>query len=204
MCQPGRPRPQGEFQEVSSPSFFAFQSAKSRGSSLSGFGSCSSTWSGPVAGELPVVREARDAEVDVAVDLVGVPALDQLLDVLDDHRDVHRHLRQLVGHAEPESPRCPPGTRRSPAWRARRSSRRRGVVDLVVDVGDVVDERRRCSPSPSATTATTSRSRTAARCRRARARRRSARRCTSAPGRAASGRSTSAFVYVSKSSIDPP
>jgi len=43
MCQPGRPRPQGESHDVSSPSFVAFQSAKSRGSSLRGFGSCSST-----------------------------------------------------------------------------------------------------------------------------------------------------------------
>src|SRR5581483_4244295 len=46
MCQPGRPRPQGESQAVSSPSLLAFQSAKSRGSSLRGFGSCSATWSG--------------------------------------------------------------------------------------------------------------------------------------------------------------
>ena len=34
MCQPGRPRPQGESHHVSSPSLCAFQSAKSRGSSL--------------------------------------------------------------------------------------------------------------------------------------------------------------------------
>ena len=47
MCQPGRPRPHGESHHVSSVSgLFAFQSAKSRPSSLSGFGSCSSTWSG--------------------------------------------------------------------------------------------------------------------------------------------------------------
>ncbi len=46
MCQPGRPGPQGDSHEVSSPSFVAFQSAKSRGSSFSGFGSWSSTWSG--------------------------------------------------------------------------------------------------------------------------------------------------------------
>src|SRR5581483_2901476 len=46
MCQPGRPRPQGESHDVSSPGLFAFQSAKSRGSFFSGFGSCSSTWSG--------------------------------------------------------------------------------------------------------------------------------------------------------------
>ena len=48
MCQPGRPRPQGESHHVSSPGLFAFQSAKSRGSSLSGLASssCSCTWSG--------------------------------------------------------------------------------------------------------------------------------------------------------------
>ena len=46
MCQPGRPLPQGESQLVSSPSLVAFQRAKSRGSSLSGFGSCSVIWSG--------------------------------------------------------------------------------------------------------------------------------------------------------------
>ena len=47
MCQPGRPRPQGESHAVSSSGLFAFQSAKSRGSSLSGFGvsSSSSSWS---------------------------------------------------------------------------------------------------------------------------------------------------------------
>ena len=39
MCQPGRPRPHGASQAVSSPGLFAFQSAKSRGSSFSGLGS---------------------------------------------------------------------------------------------------------------------------------------------------------------------
>ena len=48
MCQPGRPRPHGESHHVSSVSgLFAFQSAKSRGSSLSALGSSPcSTWSG--------------------------------------------------------------------------------------------------------------------------------------------------------------
>ena len=41
MCQPGRPGPQGDAHDVSSPSFVAFQSAKSRGSSFSGLGSSS-------------------------------------------------------------------------------------------------------------------------------------------------------------------
>ena len=43
MCQPGRPFPQGDSHDVSSPGLFAFQSAKSRGSSLRAFGSCSRT-----------------------------------------------------------------------------------------------------------------------------------------------------------------
>ena len=46
MCHPGRPRPHGESHHVSSSGLFAFQRAKSRGSSFSRFGSCSSTWSG--------------------------------------------------------------------------------------------------------------------------------------------------------------
>ena len=46
MCQPGRPGPHGESHIVSSPGLFAFQSAKSRGSSFRGFASCSSTSSG--------------------------------------------------------------------------------------------------------------------------------------------------------------
>ena len=35
MCQPGRPSPQGDTQNVSSPSLRAFQSAKSCGASFS-------------------------------------------------------------------------------------------------------------------------------------------------------------------------
>ena len=49
MCQPGRPGPQGDSHEVSSPSFVAFQSAKSRGSSFSGLGSCVLDLIGPLA-----------------------------------------------------------------------------------------------------------------------------------------------------------
>ena len=67
MCQPGRPAPQGESHAVSSPGLFAFQSAKSRGSALSGFGSCSSTWSSLLPRQPSVARVGRDAEVDVAV-----------------------------------------------------------------------------------------------------------------------------------------
>ena len=45
MCQPGRPLPQGDPSEVSSPSLCPFQSAKSRGSSLSEAVPASSPWS---------------------------------------------------------------------------------------------------------------------------------------------------------------
>ena len=45
MCQPGRPGPQGESQQVSSPSLCAFQRAKSSGSSFSEAEPASSPWS---------------------------------------------------------------------------------------------------------------------------------------------------------------
>ena len=45
MCQPGRPRPQGASQAVSSIGFCAFQSAKSSGSSFSAAPSTPSPWS---------------------------------------------------------------------------------------------------------------------------------------------------------------
>ncbi len=44
MCQPGRPRPHGASQDESSPSFCAFHSAKSSGSSLRAVPSESSPW----------------------------------------------------------------------------------------------------------------------------------------------------------------
>ena len=67
----------------------------------------------PLAGEPTVLRVARDGEVDVALDRVCEVALDQLLDELDDGGD-----------------------------RLRGTLIRRSLVDPVVDVGDVVDERR--------------------------------------------------------------
>ena len=139
MCQPGRPRPQGESHEVSSPGLFAFQSAKSRGSSLRGFGSCSSTWSARWPREPAVVREAGDAEVDVAARLVREAGGDQLLD----HRDlVGDRLRRRVGSTSGRpSPRSARVLEVPVASRGAASSALapgRGVVDLVVDVGDVV------------------------------------------------------------------
>ena len=103
MCQPGRPRPQGESHHVSSPSLCAFQSAKSRGSSLSGFGSCSSTWSGRWPDSRPYSGKRRDAEVDVAAGLVREAVLDELLDQRDDLRDRLGRVRLDVGPAEAEA-----------------------------------------------------------------------------------------------------
>ena len=140
MCQPGRPGPQGDSQEVSSPSLVAFQSAKSRGSSLSGSGLLLFHLIGPLARELAVVAVAPDPEVDVALRLVGVAARDQLGDQSDDL--VHRlgRLGLGVGAAETEAV----GVLDVPArglLGQLGAVPGRGGVDLVVDVGDVGDER---------------------------------------------------------------
>ena len=70
MCQPGRPRPQGESQAVSSSGLLAFQSAKSSGERLPSPGSTrepaiSSSGRWPESSPYPGIR--LDAEVDVAV-----------------------------------------------------------------------------------------------------------------------------------------
>ena len=142
MCQPGRPSPHGEGQNSSSPSLRAFQSAKSSGLSLS----CARP--GLLAlvhlvriavGELAVAVEAADAEVDVAARLVGVPAGDQRLDQLDDLGDRRGRQRLGVRAADPE----PVGVLRvrgdhPPRMLGRGHPRgASGVVDLVVDVGEV-------------------------------------------------------------------
>ena len=94
--------------------------------------------------ELAVLRQRAHAEVDVALDRVRVPALDQVADQRDDLLDHQRRLRLVVGAAEPEPLRVGDVVRghlrrelvRRPSGGPRR------VVDLVVDVGDVGDERR--------------------------------------------------------------
>ena len=134
MCQPGRPRPHGESHHVSSSGLFPFQRVRLLLLDLVG----------TLARELSVVRIPGNAEVDVAVDRVRVAALDQLLDEPDDLVDGLGRLRQRVGPAEPERV----GVLEVPLRRARRhdvaafaqlGSR---LIDLVIDVSDVVDERR--------------------------------------------------------------
>ena len=104
MCQPGRPRPQGESHHVSSPGLLPFQSAKSSGSRLCSPGSAdpapSSSWSMRWLLEHPVAVEAAHREVDVAAGLVGVPARDQLLDQRDDLGHRLGRQRLAVGPAQ--------------------------------------------------------------------------------------------------------
>ena len=94
-----------------------------------------------LAGQPAIVGEARDSEVDVAAGDVGVAARDQLLDEAHDRRHRLRRLREEVGHPEAEVA----GVLEVPLGRARcelRALARRRLVDLVVDVRDVVHQRR--------------------------------------------------------------
>ena len=156
----------------------------------------------PLPRELSVLGELRDAVVDVAVDLVRVTALDQLLDRGDDLRNQLARLRLLVGHAETEV-RC---VLEVPLRRARGelgTRTRRGVVDLVVDVRDVVDERRVVAALGEPAAEPHADRRTAVRFRCAPARRRSGRRSTSGSGRAspAGPASTACTCHTAASSL---
>jgi hypothetical protein len=95
------------------------------------------------AGEPPVLREARHAEVDVAAGLVGVTTLDQLLDEGDDLRDRLARARLDIGTAEAEVVRVleEPAGRALGYLAAADALGDRLLVDVVVDVGDVLDER---------------------------------------------------------------
>ena len=143
MCQPGRPRPHGEGQDVSSlrlrrlpegkVALVFLQVARLLRDHVLELG----------AGELPVLRVGRDAEVNVALRLVREPALDQLLDQLDDLVDRLAGERLVVGAAEPELVRVlevPAGRRRGQLLTSD-PLLHRSLVDLVVHVGDVLDER---------------------------------------------------------------
>ena len=147
MCQPGRPRPHGESHDVSSPSLCAFQSAKSSGSSFRSAPSTPSPWSiwstsrrdsSPYSGS---VRTRKYTSPPAGV---GVAALHQRADQVEDRLDVLGRQRLVVGPAEPE----PLGVGEVVADHLARQLGRvapggaRGVVDLVVDVGDVRDQRR--------------------------------------------------------------
>ncbi len=148
MCQPGRPSPQGESQArvLARLARLPEREVERVLLELGAAGLLALVHLvGVAVRELAVAVEAADPEVDVTPGLVGVPALDQRLDQRDDLGDRLGRQRLGVGAAEAERARCPRRRRRSS--RAASSAEaipalaRRGV-DLVVDVGDVDDERR--------------------------------------------------------------
>ncbi len=153
MCQPGRPRPQGESQAVSSPGFCAFQSAKSSGSRLRSAPSTPSPWSicstcwceiSPVARVASGPRSTRRRRPHT-----HGPRSISRCDQLDDLADRLARQRLVVGPPEPERigvgdvalPSSP-----APAARCRSPAARGRGVDLVVDIGDVCHERDLDSP----------------------------------------------------------
>ena len=91
-------------------------------------------------------RQRAHAEVDVAAGLVGVAARRPARAIsVDDRLDRLGGQRLVVGPAEAEPVGVGEVVRRSsraPARPTARPARARGVVDLVVDVGDVGHERR--------------------------------------------------------------
>ena len=95
-------------------------------------------------GELAVVPEALNAEVHVPTGLVGVSGLHQVGDQRDDRIDRLARLRLAVGPPEPETIRVlhVGGGHRPRELLAGHALLARGVVDLVVHVGDVHHERR--------------------------------------------------------------
>ena len=95
--------------------------------------------------ELAVVLVAAHAEVDVAARRIGAAVVDQRLDQLDDRPDRRAGERLVVGPAEPQAVGVGEVRRGHllGELRARDPQRPRGVVDLVVDVGDVRDQRDR-------------------------------------------------------------
>ena len=94
-------------------------------------------------GELAVLGQRAHAEVDVAVDGVGVPALDEVGDQRHDRLDVLRRQRLVVGPAEAEALGVVLVVRGHLGGQRLRAdpglARRR--VDLVVDVRDVGHQR---------------------------------------------------------------
>ena len=102
MCQPGRPSPQGEGQRGVLAGLRRLPEREVARVLLARVRLAVLDLVGALPREPAVVGEARDPEVDVAVDRVGEAALDELLDERDDLRDVLGHLRQVVGQPEPE------------------------------------------------------------------------------------------------------
>ena len=146
MCQPGRPRPHGE-SHARVLALLVRLPEREVERVLLEVGALDALalvhLVDVAARQRAVVGERAHAEVDVAAGRVGVPALDQRADQVEDRLDVLGRQRLVVGPAEPE----PLGVGHVVGGHLAREvgrlapRRARGVVDLVVDVGDVGDER---------------------------------------------------------------
>ena len=145
-ASPGARGPTARPRPCPRPPSGAFHSAKSSGSSLR------SDALDPLAlvhvvdravGQRAVVGVRAHAEVDVAVDRVGGAVVEQRLDQVDDRLDRLGGQRLVIGPPEAQPLGVGEVVRGHLARQvgARHAQRARGVVDLVVDVGDVGDER---------------------------------------------------------------
>ena len=151
MCHPGRPRPQGESHHVSSPVLVRLPEREVAGVFLERVRLLLLDLVRPLAGQATVLGEARDPEVHVPLDRVCVVLVDQRLDERDDLRHDLAGLRHVVRLAEAEAARV----LEVPLGRAGcqlGAGAGGGLVDLVVDVGDVVHQRHVVSlrPQPGA------------------------------------------------------
>ena len=139
MCQPGRPTPHGASHDVSSPFLRRLPEREVARILLRRVRLLLGDLIGPLTGQRAVGLEPSDAEVHVAVRRVRMTARQQLLDQHDDLRHRLRGERKRVGHPETEAL----GVLEVPGGRlegSRGTPAGRGLVDLVVDVGDVVHE----------------------------------------------------------------
>ena len=141
MCQPGRPRPHGESHHGVLARLVRLPEREVARILLARVRLLLLDLVGPLPREAAVLRPARDAEVDVAVDLVGEAALDQVGDEARRSRPSSRSPSASGRPRRGRSGRCPRGTTPSPRSRALGARPGRRLVDLVVHVGDVVDER---------------------------------------------------------------
>ena len=141
MCQPGRPRPPGRVPPGVLARLVRLPQREVARVFLERIRLLLLDLVGTLSGQPPVLREARDPEVDVALDRIREVERDELLDQRDDLGDRLGRLRFVVGPPEPEAVRVLEVPARRVLGELRARSGRR-FVDLVVDVGDVDDERR--------------------------------------------------------------
>ena len=142
MCHPGRPRPQGESHQVSSLGFGGLPEGEVARVLLDLSGLLRHHLLEARTREPTVLGESRHTEIHVAFRFVGEPAGDQLLGEGDDLPDGLGGERLDVGTAEAQAVRVLDVPAGGPAGELGTADAEgpRGIVDLVVDVGDVLGE----------------------------------------------------------------